>query len=138
MNDMESMKPVRVHGLSKSYGKVKALSDISFGIEEGEIFGFIGPDGAGKSTLFRIITTLLKPDRGEVSVLGLDVIADYWKIRPKLGYMPGRFSLYQDLSVEENLEFFASVFGNGMPIEATLFSPYMGLACVTGLASLSP
>lgn len=98
-------------GLSKSFGKTKALDDISFEVDEAEIFGLIGPDGAGKSTLFRIITTLLLPDKGHVSVLGLDSVTDYKKLRKNIGYMPGRFSLYQDLSVEENLSFYATVFG---------------------------
>lgn len=97
--------------LSKSFGAAKALRDISFDVRKGEIFGFIGPDGSGKTTLFRIITTLLIPDEGETRVLGLDVIKDYREIRRKIGYMPGRFSLYMDLTVEENLEFYATVFG---------------------------
>src|SRR5450759_4503236 len=85
--------------------------NISFSVNESEIFGFIGPDGAGKTTLFRIITTLLLPDEGEMSVLGMDSTTDYKELRKNIGYMPGRFSLYQDLSVEENLNFFATVFG---------------------------
>lgn len=102
---------VEVENLSKSYGKTEALKGITFNVGEGELFGFIGPDGAGKTTLFRILTSLLKQDKGTATVLGLDVIKDYKKIRTKIGYMPGRFSLYQDLSVEENLKFFATVFG---------------------------
>lgn len=102
---------VTVENLYKSYGKTEALKGISFNIEEGELFGFIGPDGGGKTTLFRILTSLLIQDKGIATVLGLDVIKDYKKIRTKIGYMPGRFSLYQDLSVEENLKFFATVFG---------------------------
>ena len=98
-------------GLSKSFGTVKALDNISFSVNESEIFGFIGPDGAGKTTLFRIITTLLLPDEGNVKVLGLDSVSDFRKLRKNIGYMPGRFSLYQDLSVEENLSFYATVFG---------------------------
>jgi ABC-2 type transport system ATP-binding protein len=98
-------------GLSKSFGTVKAIDNISFTVNEAEIFGFIGPDGAGKTTLFRIITTLLLPDQGNMKVLGLDSVADYKKLRKNIGYMPGRFSLYQDLSVEENLSFYATVFG---------------------------
>jgi ABC-2 type transport system ATP-binding protein len=98
-------------GLSKSFGTVNALDDISFSVNESEIFGFIGPDGAGKTTLFRIITTLLLPDKGNVKVLGLDSVSDFRKLRKNIGYMPGRFSLYQDLSVEENLSFYATVFG---------------------------
>lgn len=94
----------------KSYGEVKALRDISLDIRSGELFGLIGPDGAGKTTLFRILTTLLLPDNGAASVCGLDVVKDMAQIRRIVGYMPGRFSLYQDLSVEENLRFFATVF----------------------------
>lgn len=96
--------------MSKSYKKVEALRDISFTVDKGEIFGCIGPDGAGKTTLFRILVTLLLPDSGSASVEGLDVVKDFRKIRKIVGYMPGRFSLYQDLSVEENLKFFASSF----------------------------
>ena len=97
--------------INKSYGNVKALQDISFEVDRGEIFGIIGPDGAGKTTLFRILTTLITADSGTATVNGLDVIKDYKKIRTCVGYMPGRFSLYQDMTVEENLTFFASVFG---------------------------
>jgi ABC-type multidrug transport system ATPase subunit len=97
--------------VSKSFGVTKALDNISFSVEEAEIFGFIGPDGAGKTTLFRLITTLLIPDEGYVKVLGLDSVSDYKTLRKHIGYMPGRFSLYQDLSVEENLSFYATVFG---------------------------
>ena len=108
---MEKGEPiVVVKEISKSYGKVEALKEVSFAVEQGEIFGLIGPDGAGKSTLFRILTTLLLADKGTATVNGLDVVTDYKQIRTKVGYMPGRFSLYQDLSVEENLEFFATVF----------------------------
>jgi len=97
--------------LSKSFGAVKALQDISFEVAEGEIFGFIGPDGAGKTTLFRIITTLMLPDGGKVTVLGLDCVKGFRELRKNIGYMPGRFSLYMDLTVEENLNFYATVFG---------------------------
>ena len=91
--------------------QTQALKDISFEVNEGEIFGFIGPDGAGKTTLFRIITTLLLPDEGTIKVLGLDTTTGFRELRNHIGYMPGRFSLYQDLSVEENLNFYATVFG---------------------------
>jgi len=101
---------ILVDHVSKAYGNVKALQDISLHIREGELFGLIGPDGAGKTTLFRILTTLLLADSGSASVCGLDVIRDYKQIRCHVGYMPGRFSLYQDLTVEENLKFFATVF----------------------------
>ena len=103
---------IQAHQLSKAFGAVQALQDISFEVREGEIFGLIGPDGAGKTTLFRLLTSLMLPDSGSAKVLGLDVVRDYKKLRTRIGYMPGRFSLYQDLSVEENLTFFASVFGN--------------------------
>ena len=101
---------VVVKEVGKSYGTVEALKEVSFVVERGEIFGLIGPDGAGKSTLFRILTTLLLADKGTATIGGLDVATEYKQIRTKVGYMPGRFSLYQDLSVEENLEFFATVF----------------------------
>lgn len=107
------MAIVSVRNIKKTYnkGKVVALRDLSFDVEEGEIYGIIGPDGAGKTSLFRILTTLLLADRGTASVDGLDVVANYKEIRKRIGYMPGKFSLYQDLSIEENLEFFATIFG---------------------------
>ena len=106
------MQPViESSGISKSFGAIKALDNISFTVNESEIFGFIGPDGAGKTTLFRILTTLLLPDEGSVSVLGMNSISRFKELRKNIGYMPGRFSLYQDLSVEENLNFYATVFG---------------------------
>ena len=102
---------IEVRNISKRYGKVQALKDISFAVREGEIFGLIGPDGAGKTSLFRILATLLLAERGEATVCGFDVVKDMKEIRRCVGYMPGRFSLYQDLSVEENLTFFAELFG---------------------------
>jgi ABC-type multidrug transport system ATPase subunit len=108
------MISIVVDSVEKSYGKVKALQETSFNVSKGELFGIIGPDGAGKTTLFRILTTLLKPDKGKASVEGFDVVKDYKKIRRIVGYMPGRFSLYQDLSVKENLEFFATIFGTSI------------------------
>ncbi|MDR2084988.1 MAG: ABC transporter ATP-binding protein [Bacteroidales bacterium] len=96
--------------ISKRYKKVQALKGITFEVNEGEIFGIIGPDGAGKTTLFRILTTLLLADEGTAIVDGLDVVKDYEEIRLRVGYMPGRFSLYQDLTVEENLNFYARIF----------------------------
>ncbi len=105
------MTEVSVNGVCKSYGKTKALDNVGFDTEKGEIFGIIGPDGAGKTTLFRIMTTLILADSGSVTVAGYDVVKDFSEIRKIIGYMPGRFSLYKDLSVEENLSFFASVFG---------------------------
>ncbi|MGO3183580.1 MAG: ABC transporter ATP-binding protein [Aequorivita sp.] len=100
-----------LRNISKSYKKVQAVHDISFTVEPGEIFGLIGPDGAGKTTIFRILTTLLLSDEGSATVAGFDVVKDYKAIRNAVGYMPGRFSLYQDLTVEENLTFFATIFG---------------------------
>jgi len=110
-------------GLSRRFGEVQALDDVSFEVQPGELFGFIGPDGAGKTTLFRILTTLQRPDAGSARVLGLDVVRDFWAIRTRVGYMPGRFSLYADLSVEENLRFFASVFGTTLEQGAELIAP---------------
>ena len=107
---------VTVNGISKSFydGKVQAVKSVSFDVRSGELFGVIGPDGAGKTTLFRMLTTLLLPDGGSASVLEFDIVKDYRKIRRHAGYMPGRFSLYQDLTVEENLNFFATLFGTSI------------------------
>lgn len=101
---------VKVENISKSFKKVQALNDVSFHAEKGELFGIIGPDGAGKTTLFRIMTTLTIPDNGSVFINNRSILKDYMEIRKNIGYMPGRFALYQDLTVEENLNFFASVF----------------------------
>lgn len=101
---------VSCQNLSKSYAKVRALRNISFDVNRGEIFGLIGPDGAGKTTLFRLLTTLILPDNGSACVDGCDMVADFKEIRKRVGYMPGRFSLYHDLTVEENLSVFATVF----------------------------
>lgn len=101
---------ITVNHISKSFKNVDALKDISFDVNTGELFGLIGPDGAGKTTLFRILTTLLIPDKGTATVAGFDIIKDYKSIRNNVGYMPGKFSLYQDLTVEENLSFFATIF----------------------------
>ncbi|MDO4195349.1 MAG: ATP-binding cassette domain-containing protein [Prevotellaceae bacterium] len=100
-----------VENICKTFGKVQALSDVSLDVGKGELFGLIGPDGAGKTTLFRILCTLLLPDSGKASVDGFDVVSQMKEIRRRVGYMPGRFSLYQDLTVEENLKFFATLFG---------------------------
>lgn len=100
-----------VQNISKSFKTVQALQEVSFEVKEGELFGLIGPDGAGKTTLFRILTTLLLPQNGQAFVAGFDVKEEYKSIRNCVGYMPGRFSLYQDLTVEENLTFFATTFG---------------------------
>lgn len=102
---------IKVQNISKSYKTAKAVENISFEVNRGELFGLIGPDGAGKTTLFRILTTLLIANEGSASVMGFDVIKDYKAIRNSVGYMPGKFSLYQDLTVEENLTFFATIFG---------------------------
>jgi len=104
------MQAVTVAHISKAYGKHQALDDLSFSVNPGELYGIIGPDGAGKTTLFRILTTLMLPDRGTAQVMGHDIVRDYRTIRSLIGYMPGHFSLYQDLTVEENLQFFATVF----------------------------
>ncbi|NOR86774.1 MAG: ATP-binding cassette domain-containing protein [Bacteroidales bacterium] len=101
---------IQITNISKSYLDTQALKDINLNINKAELFGFIGPDGAGKSTLFRILASLILADKGEAIVGGFDVVKDYKKLRTILGYMPGRFSLYQDLSVEENLKFFAGIF----------------------------
>jgi len=102
---------IQVHNISKSYNKISAIDSISFEVKEGELFGLIGPDGAGKTTIFRILTTLLLANEGSATVAGFDVVLDYKAIRNSVGYMPGKFSLYQDLTVEENLNFFATIFG---------------------------
>ncbi|MDL2213316.1 ABC transporter ATP-binding protein [Bacteroides sp. OttesenSCG-928-J23] len=104
------MLPISVQHISKSYKEVSALADINFEVGTGELFGLIGPDGAGKTTLFRILTTLLLADEGTATVDGFNVVSDYRQIRKRIGYMPGRFSLYQDMTVKENLKFFATVF----------------------------
>jgi drug efflux transport system ATP-binding protein len=118
-----SSDAVVVRDLVKRFGAVEALGGISFSVRPGELFGFIGPDGAGKTTLFRTLTTLLVPDGGEARVLGLDAVKDFRALRARVGYMPGRFSLYPDLSVEENLRFFASVFGTTVEAQYPLIAP---------------
>ena len=105
---------IAAHGLKKYYGRVHALKGIDIDVGEGEIFGLIGADGSGKTSLFRILTTLIVPDEGTATVNGFDVVRDFWKIRKEIGYMPGRFSLYQDLTVRENLDFFATVFNTSI------------------------
>lgn len=117
------MSIVSVNGLKKHYGKVDALCGITLDVDEGEIFGIIGPDGAGKTTLFRILTSLLLADDGTASVDGLNVVKDYKEIRKRIGYMPGRFSLYQDLTVEENLRFFATIFNTTIEENYSLVAP---------------
>lgn len=105
------MDAIEVYRISKRFGRVQALDEVSFSVGRGEMFGIIGPDGAGKSTLFRLLATLLVPDSGAARVGGCDIVRDYRAIRARIGYMPGRFSLYPDLTVEENLRFFAALFG---------------------------
>lgn len=117
------MSIIEINNLSKSYGKTKALDNVSFNVERGELFGLIGPDGAGKTTLFRLLTTLLTPDEGSATVDGRDIVKDYLNIRSQVGYMPGRFSLYPDLTVEENLEFFAALFGVTVKESYDLIAP---------------
>ncbi len=102
---------IEVKNISKSYQDIRALKNVSLEVKKGELFGLIGPDGAGKTSLIRILTTLLLPESGSATLAGLDVVKDYRAVRQLVGYMPGRFSLYQDLTVEENLTFFATVFG---------------------------
>ena len=116
---MNAMRSVTAENITREFpadgkGRITALRDITLHVEEGELFGIIGPDGAGKTTLFRILTTLLLADKGSATVNGLDVVRDYKAIRRQVGYMPGRFSLYQDLSVEENLRFFATIFNTSI------------------------
>ncbi|HEX6322957.1 MAG TPA: ABC transporter ATP-binding protein [Vicinamibacterales bacterium] len=118
-----SADAVVVDGLGKRFGDVAALAGVSFTVARGERFGVIGPDGAGKTSLFRVLATLLRPDAGTVRVLGLDPVRDLWTLRPRLGYMPGRFSLYPDLSVDENLHFFAAVFGTRMEDQRAQIDP---------------
>lgn len=117
---------VRVSEITKRYGSLVALDKISFDVDKGELFGIIGPDGSGKSSLYRILATLSAPDSGNVSVCGLDTVTDYSKLRSKIGYMPERFSLYQDLTVSENLKFFASLFGVSVKDNYELIAPIFG------------
>lgn len=115
---------IEIKGISKSYGKLRALDNVSFSVPEGSMFGLIGPDGAGKSSLYKILTTLLNPDSGTATVAGHDVVKDYREIRAEIGYMPERFSLYPDLSVNENLHFFASLFGVSVRDNYDLIAPF--------------
>jgi ABC-type multidrug transport system ATPase subunit len=105
---------INISNISKSYQNTQALKNIDLDINKGEIFGLIGPDGAGKSTLFRLLTTLLLPDEGSIQLMELDAVKDFKEVRKRIGYMPGNFSLYQDLTVKENLEFFAKVFNSSI------------------------
>ncbi|HEX7809952.1 MAG TPA: ABC transporter ATP-binding protein [Thermoanaerobaculia bacterium] len=117
------MSAVDVRNVTKKFGTTTALDDVTFSVDAGELFGFIGPDGAGKTTLFRILATLMIPDSGTATVLGKDVVKQLWDVRPHLGYMAGRFALYPDLSVEENLGFYASVFGTSIKAEYERIKP---------------
>ena len=117
------MAAVAIEHLTKRFESTVALDDVTLEIAPGELFGFIGPDGAGKTTLFRILVTLLLPDSGRATVLGCDVTTELWTLRRRVGYMPGRFSLYPDLSVEENLHFFADVFGATVEAQKDLIAP---------------
>ena len=114
---------VEIRDVSKSYGNIQALSKINLSVEEGEMFGLIGPDGAGKSTLYRLLATLLVPDSGSLTVMGHDTVKDYRLLRRLIGYMPERFSLYPDLSISENLNFFASLFGVSIKDNYDLIAP---------------
>lgn len=114
---------IRIRDITKRYGKKVALDKVSFEIGQGELFGLIGPDGAGKSTLYRILATLMTPDEGKASISGFDTVRDYRRIRLRIGYMPERFSLYQDLTVMENLRFFASLFGVTLKENYDLIAP---------------
>ena len=114
---------IAVQNLSRAFGAVRALDAVSLEVAPGELFGLIGPDGAGKSTLFRILTTLILPDQGTARVLDFDVVRDLWAIRARVGYMPGTFSLYPDLTVAENLAFFAAVFGTTVERGYELIAP---------------
>lgn len=117
------MNAIEVHNISKCFGKVRALDDVSFSVAGGELFGLIGPDGAGKTTLFRLLATLIPPSGGTATVEGFDIVENYLDIRSRVGYMQGRFSLYQDLTVEENLAFFAALFGVRVEDSYELIAP---------------
>ena len=118
-----STPAIDINGITKRYGKLTALDSVSFSVADGELFGLIGPDGAGKSSLYSILTTLMLPDAGTASVLGLDIVKDYRRLRTDIGYMPEKFSLYQDMTVKENMEFFATLFGVGVKDNFELIAP---------------
>lgn len=114
---------ISINHLTKRYGRLTALDRVTFSVPEGCMLGLIGPDGAGKTTLYQILTTLLNPDEGSATVVGLDVVNDYRKLRTQIGYMPERFSLYPDLTVSENLQFFGSLFGVDVKDNYDLIAP---------------
>ena len=114
---------IDIAGVCKAYGNIQALDNVSLTVQKGEMFGLIGPDGAGKSTLYRLLSTLLVPDRGTLSVLGLDTVKNYRELRTQIGYMPERFSLYPDLSISENLNFFANLFGVSIKDNYEIIAP---------------
>ena len=118
-----SSSGVDIRNVCKTYGDVRALDGVNISVDAGEMFGLIGPDGAGKSTLYRLLATLLVPDSGSLTMLGLDTVKDYRKLRSLIGYMPERFSLYPDLSISENLNFFASLFGVSTKDNYDLIAP---------------
>ena len=117
------MPEIDIQHINKRFGKIEALHDINITVEQGEVFGLVGPDGAGKSTLFNILTTLLLPDSGQVDIMGKDVVKDYLQIRQSIGYLPGVFSLYPDLSVQENLAFFATMYKSSVLDNMSLIKP---------------
>lgn len=114
---------LRLHEVSVTFGGTRALDQVSLDVHSGELYGVVGPDGAGKSTLFRVLVSLIAPTSGTATVLGLDPVRDLWALRRQVGYMPGRFALYGDLSVRENLEFFAAVFGTTVEAEYATIAP---------------
>ena len=117
------MKAVEANSITHRFGKITAADDVSFSVDTGELFGFIGPDGAGKTTLFRIAATLIIPSGGRMTLFGLNVVSDFRELRNHIGYMPGRFSLYTDLTVEENLQFYATIFGTTIRENYHLIEP---------------
>lgn len=117
------MKAVEANSITHRFGKITAVDDVSFSVDTGELFGFIGPDGAGKTTLFRIAATLIIPSGGRMTLFGLNVVSDFRELRNHIGYMPGRFSLYTDLTVEENLQFYATIFGTTIRENYYLIEP---------------
>jgi ABC-type multidrug transport system ATPase subunit len=117
------MKAVEANSITHRFGKITAVDDVSFSVDTGELFGFIGPDGAGKTTLFRIAATLIIPSGGRMTLFGLNVVSDFRELRNHIGYMPGRFSLYTDLTVEENLQFYATIFGTTIRENYHLIEP---------------